>query len=133
MFDKENDGTITTKELGTVMRALGQNPNEAELQEMINLVDTAEGQMTIDFPEFLSMMARRMKDPGDLENKMKMAFDVFDRNEDKVISPAEYRHVMANLGVKLSDEELDDVIRGYDIDGDGQINYEEFVKRMMAK
>mmetsp|Transcript_68975 Transcript_68975/g.158326 ORF Transcript_68975/g.158326 Transcript_68975/m.158326 type:complete len:154 (-) Transcript_68975:71-532(-) len=135
LFDKENDGTITTKELGTVMRALGQNPNEAELQDMINQVDQAgdNNQMTIDFPEFLSMMARRMKDPGDLENKMKMAFDVFDRNEDKVISPAEYRHVMANLGVKLSDEELDDVIRGYDIDGDGQINYEEFVKMMVAK
>mmetsp|Transcript_68973 Transcript_68973/g.158322 ORF Transcript_68973/g.158322 Transcript_68973/m.158322 type:complete len:92 (-) Transcript_68973:282-557(-) len=60
LFDKENDGTITTKELGTVMRALGQNPNEAELQDMINQVDQAgdNNQMTIDFPEFLSMMAR---------------------------------------------------------------------------
>jgi len=53
----DGDGTITTKELGTVMRSLGQNPTEAELQDMINDVD-ADGNGTIDFPEFLTMMAR---------------------------------------------------------------------------
>ncbi|KIH88674.1 hypothetical protein SPBR_09012 [Sporothrix brasiliensis 5110] len=40
---------ITTKELGTVMRSLGQNPSESELQDMINEVD-ADNNGTIDFP-----------------------------------------------------------------------------------
>ena len=49
--------SLPTQELGTVMRSLGQNPTEAELQDMINEVD-ADGNGTIDFPEFLSLMAR---------------------------------------------------------------------------
>ena len=51
LFDKDGDGTITTKELGTVMRSLGQNPTEAELQDMINEVD-ADGKL-INFQELL--------------------------------------------------------------------------------
>lgn len=40
LFDQDGDGTITTKELGTVMRSLGQNPSEAELRNMVKIVDS---------------------------------------------------------------------------------------------
>ncbi|XP_050563331.1 calmodulin-like [Spodoptera frugiperda] len=124
-------GTITTKELGTVMRSLGQNPTEAELQDMINEVD-ADGNGTIDFPEFLTMMARKMKDT-DSEEEIREAFRVFDKDGNGFISAAELRHVMTNLGEKLTDEEVDEMIREADIDGDGQVNYEEFVTMMTSK
>ena len=56
---------------------------------------------------------------------------MFDKDGNGFISAAELRHVMTNLGEKLTDEEVDEMIREADIDGDGQINYEEFVKMMM--
>ena len=58
---------------------------------------------------------------------------VFDKDGNGYISAAELRHVMTNLGEKLTDEEVDEMIREADIDGDGQVNYEEFVAMMTSK
>jgi calmodulin len=112
------------------MRSLGQNPTELELQDMINDFDTDENG-TIDFTEFLTMMARKLKD-AESEDEIKEAFKVFDKDGNGLISAHELRHVMTNLGEKLTDEEVDEMIREADIDGDGEINYAEFVKMMMS-
>ena len=130
LFDKDGDGQITTKELGTVMRSLGQNPTEAELRDMIREVDQ-DNNGTIDFREFLNMMAKKMSTTEN-DEEIRDAFKVFDKDGDGYISAAELRHVMTNLGEKLTDEEVDEMIREADIDGDGQVNYEEFVKMMMS-
>jgi len=79
------------------MRSLGQNPTEAQLQDMINEVD-ADGNGSIDFPEFLTMMARKMRDT-DSEEEIKEAFKVFDKDFNGYISAAELRHVMTYIGV----------------------------------
>ena len=49
------------QELGTVMRSLGQNPKDEELNDMINEIDE-DGNGTVDFEEFLVMMSKKLKD-----------------------------------------------------------------------
>jgi hypothetical protein len=96
---------------------------------MVNEVD-ADGNGTVDFPEFLSLMSRKMKDT-DTEEELVEAFKCFDRDGSGFISTAEIRHVMTNLGEKLTDEEVDEMVREVAEGGD-KVNYEEFVRMMMC-
>ena len=67
------------------------------------------------------MMARKMKDT-DSEEEIREAFKVFDRDNNGFISAAELRHVMTSIGEKLTDDEVDEMIREADQDGDGRID-----------
>eukprot|EP00930_Biecheleria_cincta_P075334 TRINITY_DN6249_c0_g1_i1.p1 TRINITY_DN6249_c0_g1~~TRINITY_DN6249_c0_g1_i1.p1 ORF type:complete len:963 (-),score=197.04 TRINITY_DN6249_c0_g1_i1:30-2864(-) len=85
-------------------------PSTSIPQDHIKTDKTVE----IDFPEFLSLVSRKMKDT-DTEEELMEAFKVFDRNGSGYISVAELRHVMTNLGEKLTDEEIDEMVREADI------------------
>lgn len=134
LFDHNGDGQITVKDMGIEMRKLGKNPSEAELREMIESADP-EGKGTVDFVDFLNCMAisAANKNDADVEEEIRETFKVFDRDSNGFISPAELRYVMNNLGEKLTDDEVDEMIREMDEDGDGMISYDEFKKGMMAR
>ncbi|XP_066316287.1 calmodulin-like protein 4 [Miscanthus floridulus] len=128
LFDKNGDGCITMEELAAVTRSLGLDPSDQELNDMMSEVDT-DGNGIIDFQEFLSLIARKMKD-GDGDEELKEAFEVLDKDQNGFISPVELRTVMTNLGEKMTEEEVEQMIREADTDGDGQVNYDEFVLMM---
>ena len=67
------------------------------------------------------MMARKMKDT-DSEEEIREAFKVFDRDNNGFISAAELRNVMTSIGEKLTDDEVDEMIKEADQDGDGRID-----------
>merc|ERR1712106_633732 len=128
LADKNSSGSIMVKEVGMVVRALGMNPSDEELQEMIE----GRGDGTnISFQEFLGIVGNRMNEV-DNEDELREAFAVFDRDGQGFIRAAELRHMMTNLGEKLSDQEVDDMIREAGIDNDGQFRYQDFVDRMVS-
>ena len=97
------------------------NIHNTSLYDFIIKLFTGNG--NIDFSEFLEMMAKKGK-TRDMEEEIKEAFRVFDKDGNGFISKDELKHVMQSLGENLTSEEVEEMIREADIDGDGQVNYD---------
>jgi Ca2+-binding EF-hand superfamily protein len=110
---------------------LGQNPTDEEVEDMIREVDK-DGSGSIEFNEFLTMMAKRMSEITP-EEELLEAFRVFDKDGSGTISVDELREVMKNLGENLTTEELEEMIKEADSNNDGAIDYSEFVKLLSDK
>lgn len=123
-----SDGSVDSSQVSGIMKAIGQNPSDAEIQDMVNQVDK-DGTGSIDFPEFLMMMALKV-DSENAEDEIREAFGVFDGDGNGFINRQELALVMSNLGEKLTSDEIQGMIDEADVDGDGQINYEEFYNMM---
>lgn len=123
LFDKDNNGYISSSELATVMRSLGLSPSEAEVADLMNEIDV-DGNHKIEFSEFLALMSRQLKST-DSEQELLEAFKVFDKNGDGLISAAELKHVLTSIGEKLTDAEVDDMLKEIS-DGSGEIDIQQF-------
>jgi len=125
IFDKDRSGTISLKELGDVLRALGGTPSVQELQDMIDNVGSENGQ--IKFEAFLDIFEKKMKE-SDSDEDLISAFKVFDKDSDGFISCEELKLKMTTLGEKVSPEKADEMLKEEDVKGTGQINYYKLVE-----
>ncbi|KAL9231598.1 hypothetical protein vseg_006805 [Gypsophila vaccaria] len=128
-FDENNDGKISSSELGAMMGSLGQKMSDDELNTLINEVD-ADGDGFIDLNEFIALNTKGIDSEEVLQN-VKEAFSIYDADGNGKITPEELQKVMKSLGDDFSLGECKKMIRGVDSDGDGTINFEEFRVMMM--
>ena len=129
-FDKDKDGKISGKELANAMFSMGQNPTDDEINEMMREVDLNQDGK-IDFDEFMILMTKSSPETQ-AEEEVINAFRVFDKEGNGLIASSELKHIMMTIGDKMSEEEAEEMVNEADIDEDGMINYEEFVRMMMA-
>jgi calmodulin len=123
---QDGGGSIDARELKDLMASVGQNPTDEELEEMIRIAD-ADGTGDIDFAEFVTLMAHKMADEKS-EETLRAAFSVFDTSGDGFINAEEMRRIMINVGEPVTLEDVEQVIRKVDKNGDGAIDYDEFTK-----
>merc|ERR1712080_395866 len=131
MFDRNQSGTIQTKNLSQLLRAVGENPSDADVQDMMIEVDGFSKDF-FKFPSFLRLMDRK-QDEINAEEDIREAFATFDMDGNGYISRTELGYVMDNIGMPMDKEEIECLINDIDIDGDGLIDYEEFYSMMSSK
>ena len=127
MYDKNQTGTIPTKSFISAMRALGHNLTEEETYDMIREVDYNKTGV-IHFMEFVEAWAKFSTDVDDI---IKEAFNLFDKDGSGSISMDEFREVMVTEGAQMTDDEIEEILSEADTDGDGQIDINEFVAMLL--
>lgn len=133
LFDKKGDGKIDPHQIGDVCRALGLNPPQDVIKRVAEQVDDDRNGARLTFEEFQPIFASvsKEKQSGSASDFVE-GLRMFDSDGSGMISVAELRHILTNIGDKLSNSEVDKLLREVRTEG-GLVNYEEFVRKVMSQ
>ncbi|XXZ99324.1 SCF ubiquitin ligase complex subunit cdc4 [Meyerozyma guilliermondii] len=128
LFDKKGTGKIPAEHLGDLLRAVGQNPTLAEVAELQRELPGDD----FDYKTYEKIINRPdgFKPLGLPEEYIK-GFQVFDKEKTGYIGVGELRYILTSIGEKLSDSEVDELLKGVNVTSDGNVDYVEFVKSIL--
>lgn len=119
--------TISARKVPTLLRALGVNPTEEELAAMLKGKEDA----ALSYQDFSNMAKPHVEKVDPLEQLIK-AFKNFDRDNNGTINANELRHVLLNLGEKLTNEDVDEILKLAEA-RDGNIQYATFAQKLVGR
>eukprot|EP01070_Trichotokara_eunicae_P008719 Trichotokara_eunicae@DN5856_c0_g1_i1.p1 len=126
VFDKDGDGFLTDDEFMQAVRSCGVNPSIEEFTKMI------AGKAQLSREEF-HKHAKGKLTGANPEAELTAAFKTFDRKGGGTINANEFKHVLFNLKEKLTEPEIEDLIKEADPTSSGEINYTSFVQLLLKQ
>merc|ERR1711879_87650 len=124
-FDKQNTGRLDSKNVVTMMKALGEAMNDGELKAL------CKGGDSLDLNTFIQNREEKWAREQSGE-EVKAAFQVFDAQGIGQISAEDLKYIMTNLGEVMTPAEADEMVREAEASG-GSIDYNAFVDKMKRK
>jgi calmodulin len=136
-WDADKSGFIDLGELGAMLKSLHINLSEKSMRALMFRFDEDQSG-TIDFSEFCEMMGPYYcVDPDDLmpEKELKRLISIFskyDRDGDGLMDTRELGLVLRELGMRVGDKHIRNIIDIYDTDGSGNLSFQEFAEMMRS-
>ncbi|XP_063683382.1 uncharacterized protein LOC134817938 [Bolinopsis microptera] len=124
LYDYHNDGYINSDDLGSALAAVGYIVSEGELAVVSEHLNINRG-TDLHFSTFTAVIAHQIMACSDAQ--IMDAFRMFDKEGRGTIDAKELKHITTVLGVQTDEEQIDDMVREVDVDGDGDIDFQEFV------
>jgi len=132
LFDDEGDGKIDGTQIGDVARALGVKPTNEMVEKASGGHNYRRGEKRLTYEEFYPIYEQLSKEkPVGSQNDFIEGLRVFDKEENGKITGAELKHVLLALGERLDQDQVAEIMDGAE-DAEGMINYQAFVKKIMA-
>ena len=130
IFDVDSDGSIEVNQLSMLLNSLKQYPTKEELTQILKDIEN-DNPNKIYFNQFLKILSKLLKSKNNDDNSfLKKLFLCFDRNKNGLISIHEIRHIVSHSKEKLSEKEIEFIMKEVDTDEDGYISFEEFMTIM---
>ena len=139
LYDTKRFGLISIEILGEMMRSLGLCPSEKEVGKLQATYQAEFDRNVMNLGDFAGLVEPRLRELSSPKDGILKAFRVFRQGKDEAedgywdISALELRSLMLTQeGLTISHEDLDEIFRDADIQEDGTINYEEFVRMLVS-
>ena len=126
-FDKKSKGIISLQSLGPLLRSLGFNPKESEIDDLVNEIDI-DRSGKIDFEEYLHLMSYLWQLQEALEDTARKIFEAFDIDRNGSIDAEELKSMATEFGYEdFTEQDSLEMIAVIDSDGNGEIELEDFI------
>jgi len=127
-FFEIKKGYLEKEILGTVIRALGKNPTEKELTEM--LAELGNDKLDVARLKVI-YRTKKLRNPQEQQKEMQDAFKALDKDNNGKIQEAELRQILGNLGDSLNSQEVNQLMREAKVDNNGGVDYLAFVDKIV--